>query len=187
MTGLRAASGHAPVARGGTGEALTHDSRAQALAQIVQTQREDREPPTLHAPESKPGRIVDLTAALPEPVQQARASRGEDADVPRFSPPRYDQRLAVCTGKDDCAGRAAGDRSSTYFDSGAGEDRAGGVLGVDGVGLAARAAYSAVGGPGRAGSGSPALGVGGRGGARRPCRRPTRRQGPRPRHRTPKD
>ncbi|MET9812109.1 hypothetical protein [Streptomyces sp. NPDC006355] len=128
MTGLRAASGHAPVARGGTGEALTHDSRAQALAQIVQTQREDREPPTLHAPESKPGRIVDLTAALPEPVQQARASRGEDADVPRFSPPRYDQRLAVCTGKDDCARRAAGDRSSTYFDSGACEDRAGGVL-----------------------------------------------------------
>lgn len=34
---------------------------------------------------------------------------------PRFWPPRYDRRLAMCTGKDDCPGCAAGDRPSTYF------------------------------------------------------------------------
>ncbi len=34
---------------------------------------------------------------------------------PRFWPPRYDRRLAVCTGKDDCPGCAAGDRPSLYF------------------------------------------------------------------------
>ncbi|GAA4340805.1 hypothetical protein GCM10023086_76620 [Streptomyces venetus] len=43
--------------------------------------REDREPPKLQEPESKPGQVVDLMAALHESVQQARASRGEDADV----------------------------------------------------------------------------------------------------------
>ncbi len=34
---------------------------------------------------------------------------------PRFWPPRYDRRLAACTGKDDCPGCEAGDRPSTYF------------------------------------------------------------------------
>ncbi|MFE3412834.1 hypothetical protein ACFXMT_32290 [Streptomyces mirabilis] len=34
---------------------------------------------------------------------------------PRFWPPRYDQRLAVCTGKDGCPGCAAGDQPSMYF------------------------------------------------------------------------
>ncbi|MER6687440.1 hypothetical protein [Streptomyces olivaceoviridis] len=37
---------------------------------------------------------------------------------PRFLPPRYDRRLAVCTGEDGCPGCAAGDRPSTYFDAG---------------------------------------------------------------------
>lgn len=36
---------------------------------------------------------------------------------PRFWPPRYDRRLAVCTGKDGCPGCAAGDRPSTYVDA----------------------------------------------------------------------
>ncbi|MGW7674686.1 hypothetical protein ACWGJX_48115 [Streptomyces sp. NPDC054775] len=34
---------------------------------------------------------------------------------PRFWPPRYDRCLAVCTGKDDCPGCAAGNRPSMYF------------------------------------------------------------------------
>lgn len=34
---------------------------------------------------------------------------------PRFRPPRYDRRLVVCTGKDDCLGCTAGDRPSMYF------------------------------------------------------------------------
>ncbi|TBO58155.1 hypothetical protein EYS09_18945 [Streptomyces kasugaensis] len=37
---------------------------------------------------------------------------------PRFWPPRYDRRLAVCTGKDDCPGCAADDRPSMYFTAG---------------------------------------------------------------------
>ncbi|MEU8717918.1 hypothetical protein [Streptomyces sp. NPDC048663] len=36
---------------------------------------------------------------------------------PRFWPPRYDRRLAVCTGKDGCPGCTAGDRPSMYFDA----------------------------------------------------------------------
>jgi len=36
---------------------------------------------------------------------------------PRFLPPRYDWRPAVCTGKEDCPGCAAGDRPSKYFNA----------------------------------------------------------------------
>ncbi|MEU2269803.1 Ku protein [Streptomyces olindensis] len=57
------------------------DTYTEALGQIIEAKREDREPPKLQEPESKPGQIVDLMAALNESVQQARAARGEDADV----------------------------------------------------------------------------------------------------------
>ncbi|MGI5423166.1 Ku protein [Streptomyces sp. CA-179760] len=57
------------------------DTCTAALTQIIQAEREDREPPKLEEPESEPGQAVDLTAALNESVQKARASRGEDADV----------------------------------------------------------------------------------------------------------
>jgi DNA end-binding protein Ku len=54
------------------------DTYTEALEQIIEAKREDREPPKR---ESEPGQIVDLMAALNESVQKARASRGEDADV----------------------------------------------------------------------------------------------------------
>ncbi|MEU1940580.1 hypothetical protein ACH49O_41650 [Streptomyces coeruleorubidus] len=59
------------------------DTYTEALSQIIEAKREHREPPRLQEPEpeSEPGQIVDLMAALNESVQQARASRGEDADV----------------------------------------------------------------------------------------------------------
>lgn len=57
------------------------DTYTEALGQIIEAKREHREPPKLEEPETKPGQIVDLMAALNESVQQARASRGEDADV----------------------------------------------------------------------------------------------------------
>ncbi|MEU4490139.1 Ku protein [Streptomyces purpurascens] len=57
------------------------DSYTEAIAQIIEAKREHRELPKLPEPESKPGQIVDLMAALNESVQKARASRGEDADV----------------------------------------------------------------------------------------------------------
>jgi DNA end-binding protein Ku len=57
------------------------DTYTEALSQIIEAKREHREPPKLQEPESQAGQIVDLMAALNESVQQARASRGEDADV----------------------------------------------------------------------------------------------------------
>ncbi|OUD04720.1 Ku protein [Streptomyces swartbergensis] len=57
------------------------DSYTEAIAQLLDAKREHREPPHMEEPEAKPGQIVDLMAALNESVQQARASRGEDADV----------------------------------------------------------------------------------------------------------
>jgi DNA end-binding protein Ku len=57
------------------------DTYTEALAQIIEAKREHRELPKLQEPEAEPGQIVDLMAALNESVQQARASRGEDADV----------------------------------------------------------------------------------------------------------
>jgi DNA end-binding protein Ku len=57
------------------------DTYTEALEQIIEAKREDREPPKVEEPESKPGQVVDLMAALNESVEKARASRGEDADV----------------------------------------------------------------------------------------------------------
>ncbi|MGR4852054.1 hypothetical protein [Streptomyces sp. LARHCF252] len=55
--------------------------RRVARGEVIEGKREHREPPKPQEPESKPGQIVDLMAALNESVQQARASCGEDADV----------------------------------------------------------------------------------------------------------
>jgi DNA end-binding protein Ku len=57
------------------------DTYTEALEQIIEAKREDREPPKLEEPESQPGKVVDLMAALNESVEKARTSRGEDADV----------------------------------------------------------------------------------------------------------
>ncbi|MGW2725351.1 non-homologous end joining protein Ku [Streptomyces sp. NPDC001492] len=52
----------------------------EAMAKIIEAKREDRPPPEAREPE-QPGQILDLMAALNESVQQAKASRGEDADI----------------------------------------------------------------------------------------------------------
>jgi DNA end-binding protein Ku len=57
------------------------DAYTEAVEQIIEAKREHREPPKLEEPEEKTGQLVDLMAALNESVQQARASRGEDADI----------------------------------------------------------------------------------------------------------
>ncbi|WP_331737044.1 Ku protein (plasmid) [Streptomyces canus] len=56
------------------------DSYTDALAKIIQSKREDKPLPEAPEPE-QPGKVLDLMAALTESVQQAKASRGEDADV----------------------------------------------------------------------------------------------------------
>ncbi|WP_171110576.1 hypothetical protein [Streptomyces sp. N502] len=57
------------------------DTYTEALEQIIEAKREDREPPELPEPETAPGKVMDLMAALNESVAQAKASRGEDADA----------------------------------------------------------------------------------------------------------
>jgi DNA end-binding protein Ku len=57
------------------------DTYTEALERIIEAKREGQEPPAMPEPERETGQIVDLMAALNESVQQARASRGEDADV----------------------------------------------------------------------------------------------------------
>jgi DNA end-binding protein Ku len=56
------------------------DSYTDALAKIIESKREDKPLPDAPEPE-QPGKVLDLMAALTESVQQAKASRGEDADV----------------------------------------------------------------------------------------------------------
>ncbi|MCX5055071.1 Ku protein [Streptomyces sp. NBC_00474] len=56
------------------------DAYTDAMAKIIEAKREEK--PLPEAPESEePGQVLDLMAALTESVQQAKASRGEDADV----------------------------------------------------------------------------------------------------------
>jgi DNA end-binding protein Ku len=56
------------------------DAYTDALAKIIESKREDKPLPDAPEPEP-PGKVLDLMAALTESVQQAKASRGEDADV----------------------------------------------------------------------------------------------------------
>ena len=56
------------------------DAYTDAMAKIIEAKREDK--PLPEAPElEQPGKVLDLMAALNESVQQAKASRGEDAGV----------------------------------------------------------------------------------------------------------
>ncbi|MFD3503141.1 Ku protein [Streptomyces sp. NPDC058676] len=56
------------------------DAYTDAMAKIIEAKREDRELPAVPEPE-KPGKVLDLMAALTESVQQAKASRGEETDA----------------------------------------------------------------------------------------------------------
>jgi DNA end-binding protein Ku len=70
------------------GEEYT-DRYTDAIAEIIEAKREDREPSAVPEPE-KPAQIVDLMAALNESVQKAKAGRGEptsDADVHELPKP----------------------------------------------------------------------------------------------------
>jgi DNA end-binding protein Ku len=61
------------------GEDFT-DQYTQAVEQLIDAKRENREPPTTKEPEA-PAHVVDLMAALKESVAKARESRGEDATI----------------------------------------------------------------------------------------------------------
>ncbi|MEU5046670.1 non-homologous end joining protein Ku [Streptomyces griseorubiginosus] len=56
------------------------DTYTDAIAKIIEAKRDEKPLPDAPEPE-QPGKVLDLMAALNESVQQAKASRGEDADV----------------------------------------------------------------------------------------------------------
>ncbi|MFC9163709.1 Ku protein [Streptomyces fungicidicus] len=57
------------------------DTYTEALQQIIEAKRENRELPAAPEPAEPSGQVVDLMAALQESVQKAKTARGEDADV----------------------------------------------------------------------------------------------------------
>ncbi|MFI5477359.1 hypothetical protein ACIA6D_45405 [Streptomyces cacaoi] len=63
------------------------DTYTEAMAKIIESKRENKPLPEAPEPE-KPGKVLDLMAALTESVQKAKASRGEDADVHELPKPK---------------------------------------------------------------------------------------------------
>ncbi|MEU5274819.1 Ku protein [Streptomyces asoensis] len=63
------------------------DTYTEAMAKIIESKREDKPLPQAPEPE-KPGKVLDLMAALTESVQKAKASRGEDADIHELAKPK---------------------------------------------------------------------------------------------------
>lgn len=57
------------------------DTYTDALAKVIEAKREEKPLPEAPETETQPGRVLDLMAALQESVAQAKASRGEDAEV----------------------------------------------------------------------------------------------------------
>ncbi|MER6367231.1 Ku protein [Streptomyces mirabilis] len=57
------------------------DQYTEAVEQLIEAKREDKEPPKAEEPEAPTGKVVDLMAALQESVAKARTTRGEDATV----------------------------------------------------------------------------------------------------------
>ncbi|MEV5427998.1 Ku protein [Streptomyces sp. NPDC052701] len=82
------------------------DEYTEAVARIIEAKRERREPPAAPEPQTRPGRVVDLMAALRESVARARASRGEDAEVHRL-PEKETAAHGKAPAKRGAAGRSA--------------------------------------------------------------------------------
>ncbi|WP_331739699.1 Ku protein (plasmid) [Streptomyces sp. NBC_00015] len=63
------------------------DTYTAAMEKIIEAKREEKPLPEMPEPE-KPGRVLDLMAALEESVSKAKASRGENADVHELPKPK---------------------------------------------------------------------------------------------------
>ncbi|MDF3300060.1 Ku protein [Streptomyces tropicalis] len=57
------------------------DAYTEALEEIIDAKRAEQPLPQAPEPVEEPGKVLDLMAALNESVAQARAARGEDAEV----------------------------------------------------------------------------------------------------------
>jgi DNA end-binding protein Ku len=87
------------------------DRYTEAIAQVIEAKREDREPPAAPEPE-QPAQIVDLMAALQESVSKAKASRGEDAEVHEL-PKKTAKKQQASTGAKNTAGKKASPAKKT--------------------------------------------------------------------------
>ena len=81
------------------------DTYTDALAKIIEAKRDDAPLPEAPEPE-QPGKVLDLMAALTESVQQARVSRGEDADIHEMPKKTAKKQPAKKTAKKTAAKRS---------------------------------------------------------------------------------
>ncbi|CAL9677786.1 Non-homologous end joining protein Ku (plasmid) [Streptomyces sp. enrichment culture] len=86
------------------------DTYTEAIAQVIEAKREDREPPAVPEPE-QPAQIVDLMAALQESVSKAKASRG-DADVHEL-PKETAKKQQTSTGAKTTARKTTAKKAAT--------------------------------------------------------------------------
>ncbi|MEH0589798.1 Ku protein [Streptomyces sp. B21-106] len=82
------------------------DRYTEAMAKILESKRQDKPLPEAPEPE-KPGKVLDLMAALTESVQKAKASRGEDADVHELAKPKKKTAQKKATAKEQPAKKTA--------------------------------------------------------------------------------
>jgi DNA end-binding protein Ku len=69
-------------AAGDVDMAAIHDDYAEAVRDLVEAKTQDKAPPAPAAPErGDAGKVTDLMSALKAAADQARADRGQDADV----------------------------------------------------------------------------------------------------------
>ncbi|WP_217236328.1 Ku protein [Streptomyces sp. AC555_RSS877] len=85
------------------------DTYTEAMAKIIEAKREEKPLPEAPEPE-KPGKVLDLMAALTESVNKAKASRGEGADV-REMPKKTSAKAAKKPAKKSAAKKTSGHRS----------------------------------------------------------------------------
>ena len=70
------------------------DAYTDALAKVIEAKREEKPLPEAPEPEQS-GQVLDLMAALNESVQQAKASRSEDADVHKMPKKQQAKKTAA--------------------------------------------------------------------------------------------
>ncbi|MFJ3339223.1 Ku protein [Streptomyces sp. NPDC086766] len=90
------------------------DTYTDALEQIIEAKREEKPLPQAPEPE-KPGKVLDLMAALNASVEQARASRGEHAEVHEMPQQKTTAKKAAkkAVGKKTTAKKTAGRKPKT--------------------------------------------------------------------------
>ncbi|MFE7927536.1 Ku protein [Streptomyces sp. NPDC057456] len=87
------------------------DTYTEAMEKIIEAKREEKPLPEAPEPE-KPGRVLDLMAALEESVSNAKASRGEDADVHELPKPKKKAASSKTAAKKQPAKKAAAKKTS---------------------------------------------------------------------------